>query len=96
MKKLSDADIRKLAKLSKLKLSDTEIERYREELSNIMSFVEILQEVDVSGLEPTSQVTGLEDVLRDDQVIDYRTDPASLLSNAPELENNQIKVKRMI
>lgn len=96
MKKLSDADIRKLAKLSKLKLSDKEIDRYREELSNIMSFVEILQEVDASGLEPTSQVTGLEDVLRDDQVIDYKTDPASLLSNAPELENNQIKVKRMI
>jgi len=96
MTKLSAADIRKLAILSRLKLTDEEVERYQNDLSAILNYVEILQKVDVSGLEPTSQVTGLSNVMRADEEIDYGTKPDKLMKNAPDTEAHQFKVKRII
>jgi aspartyl-tRNA(Asn)/glutamyl-tRNA(Gln) amidotransferase subunit C len=61
-----------------------------------LRYVEQLQSVDVSGLEPTNQVTGLTNVTREDVVIDYGYQPQDLLKNVPAVEASQIKVKRMI
>ncbi|MBP7834926.1 Asp-tRNA(Asn)/Glu-tRNA(Gln) amidotransferase subunit GatC [Candidatus Saccharibacteria bacterium] len=96
MTKITDADIRKLATLSRLKLTDNEIPKYKQEISSIMQYVEILQDVDLSGLEPTSQVTGLQNVIRADELIDYKVTPKQLLSNAPATQEDQLKVNRMI
>lgn len=96
MTNFTDAEIRKLAKLSKLKLTNDEINRFKDELSHILTFVEILKDVDVSGLEPTSQVTGLADVFRSDDLIDYKVKALDLLKNVPESEDGQINVRRMI
>ena len=96
MTKITDADIRKLATLSRLKLTDDEIPKYKQEISSIMQYVEILQDVDLSGLEPTSQVTGLQNVIRADELIDYKVTPKQLLSNAPATQEDQLKVNRMI
>lgn len=96
MSKLSVDDIKKLALLSRLKLTDEEIKQYQKELSTIMEYVERLQGVDIEGLEPTSQVTGLMNVTRPDEIVNYDTTPKELLSNAPEIVDNQYKVKRMI
>jgi aspartyl-tRNA(Asn)/glutamyl-tRNA(Gln) amidotransferase subunit C len=71
MSKLTRDDVLKLAQLSRLKLTDEEIERFRDELSSILEYVEKLNAVDVSGLEPTYQVTGLKNVMRKDEPIDY-------------------------
>lgn len=96
MTKFSDADVQKLARLSRLQLSKSEVTTFKSELSAIVSYVEQLQKVDVEGLQPTSQVTGLTDVVRADELIDYGVSPSDLLKNAPELEDNQLKVKRMV
>jgi aspartyl-tRNA(Asn)/glutamyl-tRNA(Gln) amidotransferase subunit C len=96
MTKITDADIRKLAILCRLKLTDDEIPKYKQEISKIVEFVEVLQSVDTSGLEPTSQVTGLTNVTREDEIIDYELNRDNLLANAPAVEKGQIKVKRMI
>lgn len=96
MTKISAAEIRKLATLSQLKLSDQEIEDYQADLSAILSYVEILKDVDVSNLEPTSQVTGLTNVLRQDKILDYGVSADELLNNAPEVLDHQFKVKRII
>lgn len=96
MTKFSTADIRKLARLCRLRLTDEEVVKYQNELSNILAYVELLQDVDVNGLEPTSQVTGLTNVVREDVEIDYGVTPADLLKNAPAQSQNQFKVKRMI
>ena len=96
MTKFSAADIRKLARLCRLRLSDKEVAQYQNELSAILDYVEQLQDVDVSGLGPTNQVTGLTNVLRADQEIDYGVTPKELLKNAPAQQDNQFKVKRMI
>ncbi len=96
MAKLSKDDVLKLAALCRLELSDDELERLAVELPSILNYVEQLSDVDVSGLEPTDQVTGLTNVTRPDEVHDYQAKPEDLLKGVPDTEGNQIKVKRMI
>ena len=96
MSKLSRDDVLKLAALSKLRLSDEEVERLRGELSEILDYVEMLDDVDVSGLEPTYQVTGLKNVSRDDEIKDYGYPVEALLKNAPAVQDGQFKVKRVL
>jgi len=96
MTKISAAEIRKLAVLSRLRLSDIEIEAYQTDLSAILSYVEILKDVDVDGLEPTSQVTGLTNVMRKDEPLNYGSSQDELLKNAPAIQDKQFKVKRII
>lgn len=86
----------KLAQLARISLSDDEVEEFSEELSAILQYVEQLSSVDVSGLRPTNQVTGLTNVMREDVVKDYGYKPEDLLKNAPTTQANQLKVKRMI
>lgn len=96
MAKLTREDVLKLARLSRLHLTDEEVAAFQEEISTILGYVEQLQQVDVDGLEPTNQVTGLKDVMREDVVKDYGVSPKELLKNAPATEDDHIKVKRMI
>ena len=96
MAKLSRDDVLKLARLCRISLSDDEVDAFAEELSAILGYVEQLSSVDVDGLEPTNQVTGLTNIMRKDEVIDYGYSPEKLLENVPAVEKNQLKVKRMI
>jgi len=96
MAKITAADVRRLARLSRLRLTDKEVEQFKDDLDSILSYVEILQKVDIAGLEPTSQVTGLTNVTRADKEIDYGVTPDELLKNAPAVQAHQFKVKRVI
>ena len=90
-------DVLKLARLARIDLDEAEVERFTSEFSEILKYVEQLQQVDVTGLEPTSQVTGLTNVMRPDVIQNYGYDVDILLDkNVPAVENHQIKVKRMI
>jgi aspartyl-tRNA(Asn)/glutamyl-tRNA(Gln) amidotransferase subunit C len=96
MTKISAKDIKKLARLCHLKLTDAEVDKYQAELSAILNYVKKLQTVDITGLEPTSQVTGLTNVMRADELLDYGATADELLKNAPAIEDHQFKVKRII
>lgn len=96
MAKLSREDVLKLARLARLQLTDAEVEKFTDEISTILGYVEQLQGVNFEGLEPTQQVTGLTNVMRADEVDDYGVTPDDLLSNAPNKEDGHIKVKRMV
>lgn len=96
MSKLSRDDVLKLARLSRLKLTEEEIERFQTELTQILNYVEQLDKVETKGLEPTYQTTGLKNVMRTDEIEDYEASPSDLLKNAPAIENNQFKVKRVL
>lgn len=96
MADLSRDDVLKLARLARLTLTPEEVEKYRTELSEILKYVEQLQNVDVEGLEPTSQVTGLKNVMAEDVIVDYGVTPDDLLQIAPATEGRHVKVKRMI
>ncbi len=96
MAKLSREDVLKLAALARLHLTDEEIEQFQTEISTILGYVEQLQSVELGDLEPTYQVTGLVNVMRPDEEIDYGATSEDLLKNAPATENGHIKVKRVI
>lgn len=96
MSKLSADDVLKLARLSRLRLSDGEVAKFTNDLSQILGYVEKLNAVDTDNLEPTYQVTGLVNVMRADEVKDYGYTPEDLLAGAPEVKDNQFKVKRVL
>ena len=96
MADLSRDDVLKLAQLARLDLTDEEVAEYSRELTEILHYVEQLQGVDIDGLTPTNQVTGLTNVARKDEVKDYGYESRDLLKNVPQTEADQIKVKRMI
>jgi aspartyl-tRNA(Asn)/glutamyl-tRNA(Gln) amidotransferase subunit C len=96
MRKLSRDDVLKLARLSRLKLTDEEIEAFSIELSKILDYVEKLNLADTDGFEPVYQVTGLKNVMRDDEPHDYTAKPKELLKNAPAIHDGQFKVKRVL
>ncbi|MBL8159209.1 Asp-tRNA(Asn)/Glu-tRNA(Gln) amidotransferase subunit GatC [Candidatus Saccharibacteria bacterium] len=89
-------DVKKVARLSGLTLTDTECETYREQFAEILGYFDRLKAVDTTGLEPTYQVTGLANVTREDKLIDYGVDQAGLLANVPAAQDKQIKVPRVI
>jgi len=96
MADLTRDDVLKLARLARLQLTDEEIAAFQKELSEVLQYVAQLDNADVSGLEPTSQVTGLKNVMREDEVIDYGVSPKDLLALAPKKQDGHVKVKRMI
>lgn len=67
MTKLTKADVLHVAKLAKLDLTESEIEKFLPQLSNVINQISELSEVDTKNVEATSQTTGLEDVYRPDE-----------------------------
>ncbi|HEX5395416.1 MAG TPA: Asp-tRNA(Asn)/Glu-tRNA(Gln) amidotransferase subunit GatC [Candidatus Saccharimonadales bacterium] len=96
MSKLSREEVLKLARLCRLKLSDEEVDLFRGELSEILAYVKKLDEADTGGMQPTYQVTGLKNVMRADEPVEYQAKPADLLAIAPSAEKHQYKVKRVL
>lgn len=96
MANLTRDDVLKLARLSRLHLNDDEIGKFQKEIEAIIGYVGQLQQVDGAGLEPTYQVTGLQNIMRRDEIIDYGIRPHELLKNAPATEAGHIKVRRML
>ena len=96
MADLTREDVLKLARLARLDISDDEVEVFQKELNEVLEYVKQLDSVDVTGLEPTSQITGLTNIMREDEVIDYGVSPKALLALAPKKQDGHIKVKRMV
>jgi len=92
--KLTKQEVKKIADLARVALTDQEIEKFSNELSDILEYVHQLQEVDTASVRATNQVTGLSNVLRDD-VVDACSDPEKLIALAPEHEDNLVKVKEV-
>ena len=96
MAELTKEDILKLAQLSRLKLTDSEVTEFQKEISDILGYVQMLDKADITGLKPTYQVTGLKNSTRPDEVIEYGISQDDLLRNLPARNKNYIQVKRML
>ncbi len=95
--RLDKKNIQHIANLARLELTDEELETYGSQLSNILNYIDQLREVDVSGVEPTAQTAGLENIFREDEIEEWDKEEArAALEQAPELEDGQVKVKRVI
>ena len=96
MSTITTDDVRHLAQLSSLQLSNDEVENLRGDLENILGYITQLSELDTEGVEPTYQVTGLENVWRDDRVDGTTVGRTELLALAPEQAENSIKVPKVL
>jgi aspartyl-tRNA(Asn)/glutamyl-tRNA(Gln) amidotransferase subunit C len=88
---LSLAEIEHIAALARLRLTDDEKERYRQQLSAVLDYVEKLKEVDTAHIAPTATVLPIRSVLRPDVARPSLT-PAELLANAPAAEGEMFRV----
>lgn len=89
---LTQAEVAHVARLARLSLTPDEVEQMREQLSAILDYVAMLQEVDVADVPPTAQVSGLGSVMRPDDVLPSLT-PEQVLANAPEQREGMFRVK---
>ena len=88
---LSKEQVLKIADLARLALTDDEVERYQQELSAILEYVEQLNELDTDQVEPTTQVTGLLNVVRDD-VVDYEFTRVEMFKSAISTAEDHLQV----
>ena len=84
-------EVEHIADLARLRLTDEEKERYRQQLSAILEYVAQLQALDTSGIPPTSSVLPPRSVLRPDEPRPGLS-TRSMLSNAPQVESDQFRV----
>jgi len=89
---LNIENVKKVAKLANLTISDGEADILRGQLSAVVDYVDQLSEIDTKDIEPTSQVTGLENVLREDEVDESLTQDDAL-SGTENKNQDYFKVK---
>ena len=93
--KLSYEQVRHIAWLARLGLSEEEVEKFSLQLSNILENFEILKQVDTANVPPATHTIPLQNVLRKDDVADSYPQ-AEILSNAPKQEENCFKVQAIL
>ncbi|ASO67876.1 TPA: Asp-tRNA(Asn)/Glu-tRNA(Gln) amidotransferase subunit GatC [Streptococcus pyogenes] len=93
--KISEEEVRHVAKLSKLSFSESETITFATTLSKIVDMVELLNEVDTEGVAITTTMADKKNVMRQD-VAEEGTDRALLFKNVPEKENHFIKVPAIL
>jgi aspartyl-tRNA(Asn)/glutamyl-tRNA(Gln) amidotransferase subunit C len=93
--KLSREEVQHIARLARLGMTEAELERFREQLSNILENFEILQQVDTTDVPPTAQAIPLQNVVRDDKVAPSLP-PDDVLANAPQREGELFRVKAVL
>jgi aspartyl-tRNA(Asn)/glutamyl-tRNA(Gln) amidotransferase subunit C len=96
MSTITTDDVRHLAQLSNLQLSEDETRDLRVDLENILSYIDQLGQLDTTGVEPTYQVTGLENVWRTDDIEQSQVARSTLLALAPEATENAVKVPKVL
>ena len=88
-------DVRKVAALARLELSDAEVDRMAVDLGGILDHIAVLSELDTSHNNPTSQVLDLHNVLRDD-VVQPSLPVEAVLANAPDREDQWFRVRAVL
>ena len=93
--KLSREEVLHIALLARLSLTETEVNRLSEQLSNILENFEVLQQVDTSGIPPTAQSIPLQNVVKEDKVTPCLPQD-QILANAPRKDGDFFRVKAVL
>lgn len=95
-KKLSIKEVEHIARLARIGISAKEKKKFQGDLGSILDYVDKLQEVDVSGVEATAHITGLENEIREDRGGLSHADPKKLIDMAPDTKDGYVKVKKIL
>jgi len=93
--KITKQEVEHVAKLARLELSEQEKDKLTDQMSNILTYVEKLNEADTQGIEPTSHVLDIKNVMRED-VPEESLSQERALANAPEKAAGHFKVPKII
>ena len=93
--KLSREEVLHIALLARLGLTEAEVDRLSEQLSNILENFEALQQVDTEDIPPTAQSIALQNVTKDDEVT-ASLPPSQILANAPKKEEDFFRVRAVL
>ncbi|MBD3360518.1 Asp-tRNA(Asn)/Glu-tRNA(Gln) amidotransferase subunit GatC [Candidatus Peregrinibacteria bacterium] len=94
---ISDDQVRYVAKLARIALSDEEVNKFSEQLSKVIGYMKILNEVDTKNVKETHQVTGLKNIMEKDIVNPSKCKRDELLECTElPVDSNQIRVKHAI
>jgi aspartyl-tRNA(Asn)/glutamyl-tRNA(Gln) amidotransferase subunit C len=93
--KITKQEVQHVAKLARLELSEQEQDKLTDQLSNILTYVEKLNELDTQGVQPTAHVLDINNVMRDDTIVESLSQDRAL-ANAPEKAAGHYKVPRII
>ncbi len=91
-KTLTIAEVEHVAKLARIELSESEKKKFQQQMATILDYIDKINEVDTEKVEPTWQVTGLENVQRPDKAQVFMENER-LIDAAPDSQDQQIKVK---
>jgi aspartyl-tRNA(Asn)/glutamyl-tRNA(Gln) amidotransferase subunit C len=95
MSKISLDQVKHVAHLARLAITDEEVEKFATHLDSIIKFAEQLNELDTEGIEPTSHVLNIKNVLREDKAT-QGLPREEVLKNAPEHQGGQFKVPSIL
>ena len=95
MQEVSKEEILHIANLARLNLEEDEIEKYRENLQDILNFANVVNNAPVEGLDVTIGANEEKNVFRKDEINVFE-DTESLLQNAPSREQNMFKLPKVI
>ena len=93
--KLNRKDVEHVALLSRLELSDTELDKFTGQLDAILEYIDVLNQVDTSAVEPMAHVLEIRNVMRADEVQPSLPREAAL-QNAPDAEDGFFKVPKIV
>ncbi len=93
--KLNRKDVEHVALLSRLELSETELDKYTGQLDAILEYIDVLNQVDTSAVEPMAHVLDIRNVMRADEVQPSLPREAAL-QNAPDAEDGFFKVPKIV
>lgn len=93
--KLSREEVLHIARLARVALTEAEVTRMSEQLSNLLEHFEVLQKVDTEGVPPTAQSVALQSVMREDAVAPS-LQAEDVLANAPRREGDCFRVRAVL
>ena len=93
--KLTTEEVRHIAVLARVGMSDEEVEHMRAQMSHILENFDVLDQVDTEGVEPTGHSVDLDTVMRDDEVTES-SPIEDVMDNAPSREDDFIRVKAVL
>ena len=87
--------VRRIARLARIRLGEEDVPRLEGELNSILKWIEMLEEVDTTGVEPMTSVVKMSMKMRDDIVTEGRN-PAAVTVNAPQIDDDFYVVPKVV
>ncbi len=91
---ISKEEVKHVAKLARLELTDEEVNKYSQQLGSILEYVEQMNEVDTTGIEPMPHAIPVYNVMRED-VVKYEQTKEEMMANAPFEEDGFFRVPKI-